>query len=208
MAVVSEAVKILQNTVGTKADGIFGPNTLKAAAKYYNLNRNQAAHFFGQINHETNGFTAFTENLNYSAKGLQQTFPRYFTEESAKIFEYSPKNTANLVYANRMGNYGFNSGDGWAFRGRGAIQLTGRANYRDFSDSINEPDILINPDTVATTYAFSSAYWFFTKNGLWELASRGVDDETIYQVTKKINGGTNGLAVRKEKTLNYYKVLG
>lgn len=194
----------LQQKIGVTADGAFGPGTLKAAANYYKLNRNRAAHFFAQCAHESGNFRAFSENLNYSAQGLRNIFGKYFpTVALANAYARQPAKIANRVYANRMSNGDEASGDGFAFRGRGALQLTGRANYQAFADYINRPDIMTNPDLVATELAFESALWFFDKNKLWSICDQGITDAAILQLTKRINGGTHGLDDRKMKTKKY-----
>lgn len=194
----------LQQKIGVTADGAFGPGTLKAAANYYKLNRNRAAHFFAQCAHESGGFKAFSENLNYSAQGLRNIFGKYFpTAELANAYARQPAKIANRVYANRMSNGPEASGDGFAFKGRGALQLTGRANYQAFADYINRPDIMTNPDLVATELAFESALWFFDKNKLWSICDQGITDAAILQLTKRINGGTHGLDDRKMKTKKF-----
>jgi len=194
----------LQQKIGVTADGAFGPGTLKAAANYYKLNRNRAAHFFAQCAHESGGFKAFSENLNYSAQGLRNIFGKYFpTAELANAYARQPAKIANRVYANRMSNGPESSGDGFAFKGRGALQLTGRANYQAFADYINRPDVMTNPDLVATELAFESALWFFDKNKLWSICDQGITDAAILQLTKRINGGTHGLEDRKVKTKKF-----
>lgn len=194
----------LQQKIGVTADGAFGPGTLKAAANYYKLNRNRAAHFFAQCAHESGGFKAFSENLNYSAQGLRNIFGKYFpTAELANAYARQPQKIANRVYANRMSNGPESSGDGFAFKGRGALQLTGRANYQAFADYINRPDVMTNPDLVATELAFESALWFFDKNKLWSICDQGITDAAILQLTKRINGGTHGLEDRKMKTKKF-----
>jgi len=194
----------LQKKIGVTADGAFGPGTLKAAAAYYKLSPNRAAHFFAQTAHESGGFKAFSENLNYSAKGLRGIFRKYFpTDALAKAYERKPAKIANRVYGNRMGNGDEASGEGFAFRGRGALQLTGKFNYQAFADYIGRPDIMTNPDIVATELAFESALWFFDKNKLWGICDQGINDAAILALTKRINGGTHGLDDRKLKTKKY-----
>jgi putative chitinase len=197
----------LQEKIGAEPDGSFGPETLKKAMVYFKLTPAATAHFFGQTGHETGGFITFTENLNYSAKGLDNTFGKYFPDKLEDSYARQPIKIASRVYANRMGNGNEASQDGWKFRGRGAIQTTGKANYKAFSDSIKKPEIMINPDLVATEYSFESAIFFFTKNKLWDIANKGVTDATILAITKKINGGTNGLEDRVSLTKRYYKWL-
>ncbi len=194
----------LQQKIGVTADGAFGPGTLKAAAAYYKLNKNRAAHFFAQTAHESGGFKAFSENLNYGAKGLTGIFRKYFpTDALARQYERQPMKIANRVYANRMGNGDEASGDGWKFRGRGALQLTGKSNYQAFADYIGRPDVMDNPDLVAGELCFESALWFFDRNKLWSICDQGINDAAIVQLTKRINGGTHGLDDRRMKTKKY-----
>jgi putative chitinase len=197
-------LKNLQTKIGTTADGSFGPGTLKAAMNYFKLTPERTAHFFAQTGHETGEFKLFTENLNYSAQGLNGTFGKYFPTNLSESYARKPEKIANRVYANRMGNGDEASGDGWKYRGRGAIQLTGKANYQKFADYIKKPEIMTNPDLVESTYAFESAMFFFDNNKLWAICDQGVNDTTITSLTKRINGGTNGLDHRKALTLKYY----
>lgn len=194
----------LQKKMGIEADGQFGPATLKAGMKHFTLTPARAAHFFAQTGHETGNFQKFSENLNYSADGLVKIFGKYFDTVSAVTYARNPEKIANRVYANRMGNGDEASGDGWKFRGRGAIQLTGKENYQAFADTIGRPEIMDNPDLVATTYSFESAMFFFNKNKLWATCDFGPTDAAILALTKKINGGTHGLADRSEKTKKYF----
>jgi putative chitinase len=194
----------LQQKIGVTADGAFGPGTLKAAAAFYKLSPNRAAHFFAQTAHESGNFKAFSENLNYSAKGLRGVFRKYFpTDALANAYARQPMKIANRVYANRMGNGPESSGDGWKFRGRGALQLTGHDNYQAFAIYINRPDVMTNPDLVAGELCFESALWFFDRNKLWGICDQGVNDGAILALTKRINGGTHGLDDRKLKTKKY-----
>jgi putative chitinase len=194
----------LQKKIGVTADGAFGPGTFKAAAAYYKLSPDRAAHFFAQTAHESGNFKAFSENLNYGAKGLRGIFRKYFpTDALARAYERKPAKIANRVYGNRMGNGDEASGEGFAFRGRGALQLTGKFNYSEFAKYINRPDIMDNPDLVATELAFESALWFFDKNKLWGICDQGINDAAILALTKRINGGTHGLDDRKLKTKKY-----
>ena len=194
----------LQKKIGVTADGAFGPGTFKKAASYYKLSPNRAAHFFAQTAHESGGFKTFSENLNYSAKGLRNTFGKYFkTDLDAQMCARQPQRIANRVYANRMGNGDASSGDGWKYRGRGALQLTGKDNYQAFANYIGRPDVMSNPDLVSGELCFESALWFFDKNKLWSICDRGVNDAAILALTKRINGGTHGLDDRKLKTKKY-----
>lgn len=201
---MANALAELQKKSGVTADGVFGPNTYKAARKYLGLTDLRATHFFAQTGHETGDFKVYTENLNYSAKGLRTTFGKYFpTDAIAKEYERQPERIANRVYASRMGNGNEASGDGWKFRGRGPIQLTGKSNYQAFADYCKRPDIMTNPDIVATELAFESALFFFEKNNLWAICDKGIDKTTITALTKKINGRTHGLDDRVAKTQKF-----
>ena len=195
----------LQKKIGVTADGAFGPGTFKSAAAFYKLSPNRAAHFFAQTAHESGNFKAFSENLNYSAKGLRSIFGKYFpTDALARAYERKPEKIANRVYANRMGNGDEASGEGWLYKGRGPLQLTGKNNYRAFGKYIGrEQEILDNPDIVANELGFESALWFFDANKLWGICDQGVNDATILALTKRINGGTHGLDDRKLKTKKY-----
>jgi putative chitinase len=165
------------------------------------------AHFLAQCGHESGGFRATQENLNYSAKGLMGIFKKYFPNASlAAQYERKPAKIAAKVYGGRMGNGNEASGEGYKFRGRGYIQLTGKENYTAFGKSIGE-DILSNPDVVSSKYALLSAAWFFSKNGLHKMADSGASDAVVTQITKRVNGGTIGLPDRIKHFKEYYKLL-
>jgi putative chitinase len=199
------SLKSLQTKIGIAADGAWGPGTFKAAMAYYKLSPARAAHFFAQTAHETGGYKAFTENLNYNAAGLIGIFKKYFPDmATANRYARQPEKIANRVYASRMGNGPEASGDGWRYRGRGALQLTGKDNYAAFAKYCNRPDVMSNPDIVATELAFESAMFFFERNKLWAICDQGITDAAILSLTKKINGGTHGLADRSEKTKKYF----
>jgi putative chitinase len=201
------SIKALQTKIGVTADGAFGPGTLKAAMAFYKLTPLRAAHFFAQTAHETGEYKAFSENLSYSTDGLKKIFGKYFPGTLAEGYARNPEKIANRVYGNRMGNGDEASGEGWKFRGRGALQLTGKENYTAFSKYLNKPEILVNPDLVANEYAFESAMFFFDKNKLWTICDKGIDDASITALTKRINGGTLGLDHRKALTLKYYEYV-
>lgn len=154
------------------------------------------SHFLAQCAYESANFTAIRENLSYSATGLLKTFPKYFTETEAKEYARHPMAIANKVYSDRMGNGDEASHDGSLYIGRGYLQLTGKENYMAFSRFIGKPDIVTNPDQVATKYPLLSAAFFFDKNKLWTICDRGANNATIEAVTRKINGGITGLADR------------
>jgi len=201
------SIKALQTKIGITADGAFGPGTLKAAMAFYKLTPLRAAHFFAQTAHETGEYKLFSENLSYSTDGLKKIFGKYFPGTLAEGYARNPEKIANRVYGNRMGNGDEASGEGWKFRGRGALQLTGKENYTAFSKYLNKPEVLVNPDLVANEYAFESAMFFFDKNKLWTICDKGIDDVSITALTKRINGGTLGLDHRKALTLKYYEYV-
>jgi putative chitinase len=165
------------------------------------------AHFLAQTGHESAQFKAVSENLNYGAKGLRGIFGKYFpTDALAAAYERKPEKIANKVYASRMGNGDEASGDGYKYRGRGYIQLTGKDNYKAFDATVPE-DITANPDLVATQYPLLSAAWFWNKNGLNAIADKGADDATVTSVTKRVNGGTIGLPDRIKHFKEYHALL-
>jgi|APGre2960657444_1045066.scaffolds.fasta_scaffold09636_1 putative chitinase len=179
----------------------------ETAAKFNITNTLRLAHFLAQCGHESGGFKAVSENLNYSAKGLRGTFGKYFpTDALAASYERKPEKIANRVYSSRMGNGDEASGEGWKYRGRGYIQLTGKSNYTKFDGTVGD-DITGNPDLVATKYPLASAAFFFNSNSLWAICDRGADDATVTAVTKRVNGGTIGLADRIKHFKEYYSLL-
>lgn len=164
------------------------------------------AHFLSQCGHESGGFKAVSENLNYSADGLMKTFGKYFpTKVLAEQYARNPEKIAAKVYGSRMGNGDETSKEGWKFRGRGYIQLTGKNNYKEFDKFVDE-DIMANPDLVSTKYPLLSAAWFFNKNCLSK-ASAGATEEVVTVVSKCVNGGTIGLPDRKKHFKEYYALL-
>ena len=211
---MSAAMKALQARCGATPDGAFGPNTAKAIAKQYELSPERAAHLLGQSAHESGYFKLTEENLNYSENALNRVFRRYFGEgkENAADYARNPEKIANYVYMDKnrsksgaLGNT--EEGDGWRWRGRGFLQCTGRTNYRKFAAEMRLPDVMKDPDLVATEYAFKSALWFFQRNGLFKIADKGVNDDVITEITRRVNGGTHGLDDRLDKTKKIYKWL-
>jgi putative chitinase len=176
------------------------------AAKFNITTNLRLAHFLAQCGHESGGFKAINENLNYGAKGLLGVFPKYFNAATAAQYERKPEMIASKVYANRMGNGDEASKEGWKFRGRGYIQLTGKSNYTNFTKFIGE-DCIANPDLVATKYPLASAAFFFNSNNLWAICDKGADDATVTAVTKRVNGGTIGLADRIKHFKEFYAAL-
>lgn len=172
----------------------------------YNITGLPLAHFLSQCAHESGNFQFVRENLNYSADSLLKVFPKYFkNKEIAEGYARKPEAIANRIYADRMGNGNEKSGDGYKFRGRGYIQLTGKNNYEAFGKYIGQ-DILGNPDSVATIYPLESAYWFFETRKLFDIAKEGDSEDVVKKITRLVNGGFHGLTDRIEK-FNFFKDL-
>lgn len=176
------------------------------AAKFSINTELRLAHFLAQCGHESGNFKFINENLNYSADGLKKIFPKYFPGALNESYARQPEKIASRVYASRMGNGDEASKDGYKFRGRGYIQLTGKSNYVKFSTFIGE-DCVANPDLVATKYPLASAAFFFQSNGIWAVCDKGSTREIVTAVTKKVNGGTIGLEDRLKHFSQYYSLL-
>lgn len=183
------------------------------AVHYGVSNGKRAAHLLAQIFVESGGLKHVTENLNYSREGLLKTFRKYFNESNVDMYARNPEKIGNRVYANRMGNGSEGSGDGYRYRGRGFLQLTGKENFTKYKksdlciiDCINSPELVSQfPDHTKT------ALWFWERNGLNAIADKdnGRNGEAIVtEITKKVNGGTNGLNQRKEYYRRFKKVFG
>lgn len=164
------------------------------------------SHFLSQCSHESGGFKSIRENLNYSASGLKKTFGKYFPGKLNESYARQPERIGARVYGGRMGNGDESTLEGYLYRGRGYIQLTGKNNYTRFSNFIGE-DVVSNPDLVATKYPLSSAAFFFDSNDLWKICDSGSTDQVITTLTKRINGGTNGLQDRIIQFRKFYKIL-
>jgi len=195
---VTEAMKTLQEKVGVDADGSFGPNTARAIAKHYELSSLEAAHLLGQAHHESGGFKKTTESLYYSTpERIQAVWPtRFDTVEDAEPYAKNPKALADKVYGGRMGNLG----EGFLWRGRGFLQITGRDNYRLFASDMRLPDVMDDPDLCSNEYAFETALWYFKTNFLFRTAIKGVSDEVVRKITRRVNGGYHGLEDRMNQT--------
>lgn len=165
------------------------------------------SNFLGQCKHESGNFTKFTENLNYSGSALWTLFRNHFASlDETNSYARQPEKIANRIYANRMGNGDEESGDGWLHKGVGAIQITGKTNQEQFFESIGLPG-QTDPNEIAANYSLISAAWFFTKNSLWTICDKGIDEDTVTILTHKINGGNNGLAERLQYTKEFYNTL-
>ena len=195
----------LQNLKGHVPDAVIAqiPDTAK---KFNITNPLRLAHFLAQCGHESGGFKAVSENLNYSADGLKKIFGKYFPGNLNESYAKQPEKIASRVYGGRMGNGDESTGEGFKFRGRGYIQLTGKQNYTNFAKFIGE-DTVSNPDLVATKYPLASAAFFFDSNKLWSICDKGSDVATVTAVTKRVNGGTIGLPDRIKHFNEYYNLL-
>jgi len=195
----------LGNLKGHVPDSVLAqiPDT---AVKFNITNTLRLAHFLAQCGHESGGFKAVSENLNYSADGLKKIFGKYFPGNLNESYAKQPEKIASRVYGSRMGNGDESSKEGYKFRGRGYIQLTGKSNYSSF-DKLVDDDIVGNPDLVATKYPLMSAAFFFNNNSLWTICDKGSDDATVTAVTKRVNGGTIGLPDRIKHFKEYYNLL-
>jgi putative chitinase len=203
--IVSSGPLKLENLKGHIPDAVIAqiPET---AQKFNITNPLRLAHFLSQCGHESAGFKAIQENLNYSADGLKKIFPKYFPGNLAEGYARNPEKIASKVYGSRMGKGDETPKEGCKFRGRGYIQLTGKDNYTRFGKFIGE-DTVANPDLVATKYPLASAAFFFDSNKLWEICDRGADDATVTAVTKRVNGGTIGLPDRIKHFKEYFALL-
>jgi putative chitinase len=211
--IIIPTVVNISSVGGLKIDKLKGhiPDSVIAqipetAAKFNITNNLRLAHFLAQCGHESGGFKAVSENVNYSAAGLKGIFGKYFPGNLAESYARQPQKIASRVYGGRMGNGPESTGEGYKFRGRGYIQLTGKQNYTNFAKFIGE-DTVSNPDLVATKYPLASAAFFFDSNKLWSICDKGADNATVTAVTKRVNGGTIGLADRIKHFNEYYKLL-
>ena len=196
----------LHNLKGHIPDAVIAqiPDT---AARFNITNPLRLAHFLSQCGHESGGWKAVRENLNYSAKGLMGIFKKYFPNATlANAYQRQPEKIANRVYASRMGNGNEHSGDGYKYRGRGYIQLTGKDNYTKFDATVPE-NIVGDPELVATKYPLASAAFFFNSNKLWAICDQGATPLVVTAVTKRVNGGTIGLPDRIKHFNEYYNLL-
>jgi putative chitinase len=182
-------------------------------SKYNITSHVRLAHFMAQIAHESGNFKAVVENLNYSVDALLSVFPKYFKDKNGVLdkalalkYARNPEMIGSRVYASRMGNGDEASKEGYKFRGRGYLQVTGKDNYKAFSTFIGE-DCVANPDLIATKYPMDSAMWFFDKNKLWDICDKGATSEVVTLVTKRVNGGTHGIEDRLSKFNTFVGLL-
>jgi putative chitinase len=178
----------------------------ETAIKFNITNNLRLAHFLAQCGHESGGFKVFQENLNYSVDGLKKIFPKYFPGNLSESYAKQPEKIASKVYGGRMGNGDESTKEGYKFRGRGALQTTGKENYKKLGDFLGV-NLIENPDLVATKYPLASAAFFFESNKLWSICDKGADDATVTAVTKRVNGGVIGLSERIKEFKHFYKLL-
>ena len=178
----------------------------ETAIKFNITNNLRLAHFLAQCSHESGGFKVFQENLNYSVDGLKKIFPKYFPGNLSESYAKQPEKIASKVYGGRMGNGDESTKEGYKFRGRGALQTTGKENYKKLGDFLGI-DLISNPDLVATKYQLASAAFFFESNKLWSICDKGADVATVTAVTKRVNGGVIGIKDRIKHFNEYYSLL-
>lgn len=181
----------------------------EAAAKFGITTNLRLAHFLAQCALESMNFTATVENLNYSAQRLLQVFPKYFKNVDVNAYARNPQKIGSRVYANRMGNGDEASGDGFKYRGRGYIQLTGKNNNQSFTNHIGD-DCVANPDLVAAKYPLASAGFFFNSNNIWAICDQGASDAIVSKVSTRVNGANpaHGLAERQQNFRMFNQALG
>jgi putative chitinase len=200
-----------QEHLGLSPDGIMGPNTAKAMMADLGItDKLLFAHVIGQVAHESGLYTHFRENLNYNEAGLLNIFSKYYkpTPSLAALHARKPELIANHVYANRMGNGDEASGDGWRYRGIFGLQLTGKTNITKFLDSIGLPaDTDLDSLKDNPKVYFQAAFYWFNENAV-DKKCVDTSDSCILTVTKRVNGGTNGLDDRKVQTRKVFKALG
>jgi putative chitinase len=195
----------IEKLKGHVPDAVY--NQIQDTATKFNITNDlRLAHFLAQCSHESGNFKAVSENLNYSSDGLKKIFPKYFPGTLSESYARNPEKIAARVYGGRMGNGDETTKEGFKFRGRGYIQLTGKNNYTNFTKFIGE-DCVSNPDLVATKYPLASAAFFFNNNNLWSICDKGATDAVVTEVTKRVNGGKIGLVDRIKHFKHFYELL-
>ena len=196
---VQQLLQILPNA-GPVA-GVFVPVLNTAMNRYQIVGSKRVAAFIAQVGHESGQLTRLVENLNYSADVLRMTWPSRFDVDLASAVARKPAQIANIAYSNRMGNTA--TGDGWKYRGRGLIHITGKNNYRECGEALGL-DLIAHPELLEKPqHACMSAAWFWATNGLNTLADAG----TFEAITQGVNGGQNGAADRQTLYAKELKVL-
>lgn len=196
---------LLDNLKGHVPDAVIAQ--IPDAVTKFNISSSlRLAHFLAQCAHESGGFKHVSENLNYSAEGLKTTFSTHFSSSECASYAHHPEKIGARAYANKNGNGNEAGGEGYRYRGRGYIQLTGKTNYAGFAHFIGE-DVVADPDLVATKYPLASAAYFFDVHGVWKLCDEGATDAAVTHVTKRVNGGTNGLSERIKLFKQFHALL-
>lgn len=188
MQITQEQFAQLSSVIDSKIQ-VSWVNAINSICPKYGIDTKERLEMFiAQCSHESNGFTAVIENLNYSTNALQTVFKKYFNSKQAAVYARQPEKIANIVYTNRMGNGPTESGDGWKYRGRGVLQITGKNNYTKFAATMKMSidDVIKYLETPAG--AIESACWFFKTNNLMHAC----DAKDVIEATKIINGGTIG----------------
>jgi putative chitinase len=194
----------IEKLKGHVPDAVY--NQIQDTATKFNITNDlRLAHFLAQCSHESGNFKAVSENLNYSSDGLKKIFPKYFPGTLSESYARNPEKIAARVYGGRMGNGDETTKEGFKFRGRGYIQLTGKNNYTNFTKFIGE-DCVSNPDLVATKYPLASAAFFFNNNNLWSICDKGATDAVVTEVTKRVNGGKIGLVDRIKHFKHFHEL--
>ena len=196
---VQQLLQILPNA--GQVAGVFVPVLNAAMSRYQIVGARRIASFIAQVGHESGQLTRLVENLNYSADALRKTWPSRFDVDLASAVARKPEQIANIAYGNRMGNTA--PGDGWKYRGRGLIQLTGKTNYQLCGEALGldllaQPELLVKPQ-----HACMAAAWFWATNGLNTLADAGKFDA----ITQRINGGQAGAVDRQALCARALKVV-
>ena len=211
--IMEVTLQVVPQVGGLKLDTLKGHipesiiNQLPEVISKFNINtRLRLAHFLSQCSHESGGFKVFQENLNYSSDGLKKIFPKYFPGNLSESYARNPEKIASKVYGGRMGNGDESTKEGFKFRGRGALQTTGKENYKRLGDFLGV-NLIENPDLVVTKYPLASAAFFFESNKLWPICDKGSTTDVVTQLTKRINGGTIGLNDRIKHFNEFYKLL-
>ena len=216
----SDIIIEYQKFVNSPITGKFDLETIKATAIYYGLNAKEMSYVLGQAYVETGGFMAFSEKTTWSAATMKRIFSGRFKPERQIKVKADPKYTydtlgpksgevkANFIYAGINGNGDVASGDGWNYRGRGAIQLTGKSNYQAFADFLQDQTIMTDPDQVSGKHIISSAIFYFHNRGLFKIVNSGaVVFSNIDKVTYRVNAARLEGGLRASKTIEYYKIL-
>jgi putative chitinase len=211
------SLSLFQSKLNIPQTGYLDAATLRESVRTYSLSLIRAAHFFGQVDVESSGFTILEENLNLSAQELANKWPLLFARDMrateikpnllAEDLAFNQESIANTVYSNKFGNSSYNTSEGWKYRGRGILPVKGKDAYQDLSQFLNNPDILSNPDLVSTAYYFETGLYVFTKKNLWSICDRGLSREVVSELSRKLEGHPYSISDKLYKTRMYSKWL-